>query len=227
VPAAAPPRASSGYALASVDTTSLFSPYPTYTTSPSASAPVAQADSPPAARAAIPPAANQPTASAPSPSAPGPNASSRGTLPPQIANADDQIPMAALAYAAPAAEETAASAAGAAPPKRPSAPPHPAATSNAVLNNAQIASIKERLKLSSYQDQMWPPVEQALRDISWQRDPTGHKTGARAGIDPNSAPVQRLKSAAVPLIMSLSEPQKEEVRTMVRLLGLENLAAQF
>ena len=50
---------------------------------------------------------------------------------------------------------------------------------------------------------------------------------ARRPIDPDSAPVQRLKSAAFPLIMSLSEDQKQEVRTMVRLMGLENLASQF
>jgi hypothetical protein len=103
--------------------------------------------------------------------------------------------------------------------------------SNAVLNNAQIASIRERLKLTSYQIQLWPPVESALRDITWQGhgDPS-HKTAANprgATIDPNSVPVQRLKSAAFPLIMSMSYDQKEEVRTMVRLMGLENLASQF
>ena len=53
-------------------------------------------------------------------------------------------------------------------------------------------------------------------------------SGARGGaIDPDSVPVQRLKSAAFPLIMSLSDEQKQEVRTMVRLMGLENLASQF
>jgi ABC-type transporter Mla MlaB component len=106
-----------------------------------------------------------------------------------------------------------------------------------VLNNAQIASIKERLKLSSYQNQLWPPVESALRDISYQghADASGRKLAAGglvsgghgATIDPNSASVQRLKSAAFPLLMSLSEDQKQEVRTMVRLMGLENLASQF
>ena len=103
--------------------------------------------------------------------------------------------------------------------------------SHNLLNTAQIASIRERLKLTSYQSQLWPSVESALRDITWQGhgDPS-HKTAANprgATIDPNSAPVQRLKSAAFPLIMSMSEDQKQEVRTMVRLMGLENLASQF
>jgi len=46
-------------------------------------------------------------------------------------------------------------------------------------------------------------------------------------LTPDSAPVQRLKSAAVPLIMSLNNDQKEEIRTLARLMGLESLAAQF
>ncbi len=117
----------------------------------------------------------------------------------------------------------------------PAASPGPTSPSNAVLNNAQLASIKERLKLTSYQSQLWPPVESALRDITWQGHPdAGRKVASNAlpnghggSIDPNSPPVQRLKSAAFPLIMSLSEDQKQEVRSMVRLMGLENLAAQF
>jgi hypothetical protein len=100
-----------------------------------------------------------------------------------------------------------------------------------VLNNAQIASIRERLKLSSYQNQLWPPVESALRDISYQghvKVASNAPASAHGGtIDPNSASVQRLKSAAFPLLMSLSEEQKQEIRVMVRLMGLENLASQF
>jgi hypothetical protein len=108
--------------------------------------------------------------------------------------------------------------------------PHPGSASNAVLNSAQIASIKERLKLSSYQNTLWPPVESALREISYQgAHDAGRKSAAdaRGTIDPNSAPVQHLKSAAFPLLMSLNEEQKQEVRTLVRLMGLENLASMF
>jgi hypothetical protein len=161
------------------------------------------------------------------------------SLPPQLVTASVQIPAEALAYAAPDADERTEPAArperaNAAPTlvKRATQPPHPASPSNAVLNNAQIASIRERLKLTSYQDQLWPPVESALRDISWHQGhaDAGRKVASngRGGtIDPNSVPVQRLKSAAFPLIMSLSDDQKQEVRSMVRLMGLENLASQF
>jgi hypothetical protein len=104
---------------------------------------------------------------------------------------------------------------------------HPASQSNTLLNNAQIASIRERLKLSSYQEQYWPPVESALRAISY-RAKSGRKNDPRsASIDVTSPEVQQLKSAAVPLIMTMREEQKEEVRNLARLMGLENLAAQF
>jgi hypothetical protein len=212
------PAPTAGYALASVDSATIFSPYPFLQGRPSANAASANA-----APVNVMPANPAPTNSEPARamSTPAPAASQgqppgHGALPRQLANADDQIPQSALAYAT---DEPVAA------PKRASAPPRPPATSNALLNSAQIASIKERLKLSPYQAQLWPPVESALKDISWQRDPNAHK-GART-IDPASPPVQRLKSAAVPLIMSLSGEQKDEVRTMVRLMGLENLAAEF
>jgi hypothetical protein len=218
--------APAGYVLASVGegdpqaASLMFSPFPTYS-SPAYSSP---AYSPPPA----------------------------SLLPPQLATASVELPAGALAYAAADADEAAMPAArsesaSAAPmlanraiqPSRPASPnpanqnsanQGPASPSNAVLNNAQIASIRERLKLTSYQIGLWPPVESALRDIAWQgHGDAGRKVASntRGAIDPNSVPVQRLKSAAFPLIMSLSDDQKQEVRTMVRLMGLENLASQF
>ncbi len=215
--------APAGYVLASAtaeDASSLiFNPFPTY-----ASAPQPAAAPTPAARS---PAPDAPTAAA----APPHESPARPALPPQLASAGIELPAEALAYA----DEPAP-----APSRRPVQAPHPpsagpASTSNAVLNSAQIASIRERLKLTSYQSQLWPPVESALRDISWQGRPdAGRKVAANATangqaatIDPNSPPVQRLKSAAFPLLMSMSDEQKQEVRTMVRLMGLESLASQF
>jgi hypothetical protein len=239
---AGPSPAASGYMLASAaesDASSLmFSPFPTY----SASAYSASISSP--AASSSPPYSPSAAAAAPASRPPAPV-----KLPPELVTASLELPAEALGYATPGADEPPApvvsttrpeGTSAAAPAKRPVQPPHPAApasASNAVLNNAQIASIKERLKLSSYQSQLWPPVESALRDISYQGRPdaSGRKLasgglvsgGHGATIDPNSASVQRLKSAAFPLLMSLSEDQKQEVRTMVRLMGLENLASQF
>jgi hypothetical protein len=125
----------------------------------------------------------------------------------------------------------------AAMPKTPLAPPAPKLAtqpapqkSYALLSDVQIAGIKERLKLSPDQEYYWPAVESALRAVarkihsSRQVDP--HSTGAPP-IDPDSAEVQQLKSAAMPLLFQLREDQKNEVRTLARLIGLERVAAQI
>jgi hypothetical protein len=140
----------------------------------------------------------------------------------------------ALAYA-PAVPVAHAPAVTTPPVKRVVAPaPHPVSPTNTVLNNAQIASLHERLKLSNYQQQMWPAVEAALREIVYKQarnDPSrksSYRTEKEAPlIDTASPEVARLKSAAIPLIMSMSEPQKQEVRDMARLMGLEQLASAF
>lgn len=103
----------------------------------------------------------------------------------------------------------------------------PRASHSTLFNNAQLASIKERLALSADQEPYWPGVESALRAIGWRQADASKKAGGTPRIDPNSAEVQQLKSAAVPLIIRLREDQKREVRQMARLMGLEGLAAQF
>jgi hypothetical protein len=114
-----------------------------------------------------------------------------------------------------------------APPKPKAASKPPAQKPYALLSDAQIASIKERLKLSASQESYWPAVETALRAVarkihaSRQADPGG----AGALIDPEAPEVQQLKSAAMPLLFQLREDQKREVRTLARLIGLEKVAA--
>jgi hypothetical protein len=103
----------------------------------------------------------------------------------------------------------------------------PVQKSYALLSDAQIAGIKERLKLSSDQESYWPAVESALRAVARkihatrQADPNA--TGAP--IDPDAEEVQQLKSAAMPLLFQLREDQKREVRTLARLIGLEKVAS--
>ncbi len=93
-----------------------------------------------------------------------------------------------------------------------------------LFNDAQIASIKERLRLTRDQEQYWPKVESALRYIGWRH--SRERTVARVPtLDPDD--VERLKVAAVPLIMSLREDQKREVRMLAHVMGLEKIAAQF
>jgi hypothetical protein len=96
-----------------------------------------------------------------------------------------------------------------------------------VLDEAQIASIKARLHLTPDQEQMWPAVEAALRNIAYRRTQLAREGGAAnvQSLDPNA--VQGLKTAAVPLIMSFNEEQKEEVRNLAHVMGLDQLASQF
>jgi ABC-type transporter Mla MlaB component len=100
----------------------------------------------------------------------------------------------------------------------------------ALLSDSQIAGIKERLRLSSDQEYYWPAVENALRAVARkihsarQADP---HVAPSTPIDPDSAEVQQLKSAAMPLLFQLREDQKQEVRTLARLIGLEKVAAQI
>ncbi len=102
-----------------------------------------------------------------------------------------------------------------------------------MLNDAQIASIKARLHLTPDQERMWPAVEAALRNIAYARARDLHRRGAPAGItdvaalDPDGAEVQNLKFAAIPLIMSFNDEQRNEVRSLAHVMGLDRLASEF
>ena len=107
------------------------------------------------------------------------------------------------------------------------APPKPAV----LFNDAQLASIKARLRLTANQEAHWPQVESALRAISWKiaTQSKGIVSGKQQAqmIDPNSPEVARLKSAAFPLIMSMREEQKQEVRQLAHTMGLKQVATMF
>jgi hypothetical protein len=101
-----------------------------------------------------------------------------------------------------------------------------------MLNDAQIASIKTRLHLTADQEQMWPAVEAALRNIAYTRSRDARRRGAPANTqlaaaDADGVDVRDLKSAAIPLIMSFNAEQKDEVRNLAHVMGLDQLANQF
>jgi len=166
------------------------------------------------------------------------------------ASAEEQQPAAgitepvreALAYAPADAEmpmptKPVATAAAAQAPVPEVAAPHPKPTAMkpevqkayALLSDGQIASIKERLKLSSSQEYYWPAVESALRAVARKlhatRQVASAKPGSMPAIDPDSDEVQQLKSAAMPLLWQLRDDQKDEVRKLARLIGLDKVAA--
>jgi hypothetical protein len=151
--------------------------------------------------------------------------------PPQTASLSEPLRQAFASISSAEIEQSKVTGAVAMPaPQKPKPVGKPAPQkSYALLSDVQIAGIKERLRLSSDQEYYWPAVENALRAVARkihstrQADP--HATGAP--IDPDAAEVQQLKSAAMPLLFQLREDQKQEVRTLARLIGLEKVAAQI
>lgn len=127
---------------------------------------------------------------------------------------------------APAAD---APAAVEAPPKpKVVAKPQPQKTYS-LLSEVQIAGIRDRLKLSSSQEYYWPSVESALRNVARKisANKLSNPNGPNVQIDPNCDEVQQLKSAAMPLLFQLRDDQKEEVRKLARIIGLEKVAQQI
>jgi hypothetical protein len=141
----------------------------------------------------------------------------------------ENVALPAASPAHPAAEPARPSANAAKPAKTFAATARAPASSRSayVLDEAQIASIKARLHLTPDQEQMWPAVEAALRNIAYKRTQLAREGGAAnvQSLDPNA--VEGLKTAAVPLIMSFNEEQKEEVRNLAHVMGLDQLTSQF
>ena len=153
----------------------------------------------------------------------------------------DKLAVAALALAAFEPQEATAtlseplrqayaSTAQAPAPAKPKAASKPQPQKNyALLSDIQIAGIKERLRLSSAQESYWPPVETALRAVA-RKIHAKRQADPNAGgvpIDPEAEEVQQLKSAAMPLLFQLREDQKNEVRSLARIIGLEKVAAMI
>ena len=143
------------------------------------------------------------------------------------APADIELPK-EVAPAAPMAPAALSPAAAPKPTKAVVAKPQPQ-KNYALLSDVQIAGIKDRLKLSASQGSYWPAVETALRAVA-RKIHAGRQASPNAAgmpIDPESAEVQQLKSAAMPLLFQLREDQKNEVRTLARIIGLEKVASMI
>jgi hypothetical protein len=92
------------------------------------------------------------------------------------------------------------------PPQR---PPQPA---DAVFSDAQIASIKDRLRLTPEQELYWQPVEDSLRQVVWNRG------GGRARLETMS--LARFQEAARPFLETLSARQRSEIQALAAIIGL-------
>ena len=119
-------------------------------------------------------------------------------------------------------------------PRKPAAaapekPKRAAELQKLLLDDSQISALRTRLNLSPTQEEFWPAVEVTLRNVVRQHARKTRKDNPRGApqIDVNSPEVQQLISAAVPLIMRLSEEQKREVRQLARIIGLETVASRI
>jgi hypothetical protein len=135
--------------------------------------------------------------------------------------------------ASPPAPQSAASQPAPQPAAAKPAPRQAASRPGGVLNDAQIASIKKRLNLTPDQEALWPAVEAALRNVSYSRKAKEIRVASAgsappmAYVDTNSAEVQQLKYAALPLIMRLNDDQKREVKSLAYVMGLGSVASGF
>jgi hypothetical protein len=111
-------------------------------------------------------------------------------------------------------------------PARPKLPAPSGQKNYSLLSDAQIAAIKGRLNLTAAQQQNWPAVEDALRAVARKIHAARlANPGTSAPLDPASAEVQQLKSAAMPLLVQLRKDQKDEVRSLARMIGLSAVAS--
>ena len=113
------------------------------------------------------------------------------------------------------------------PPKPKLAAKPPLQKNYSLLSDTQIAGIKGRLKLTAAQEAYWPNVEAALRAVARKIHDRKQASGTTPPIDPQSAEVAQLRSAAMPLLGQLREDQKREVRALARIIGLEAVASRI
>lgn len=92
-------------------------------------------------------------------------------------------------------------------------PPRPPQPANAVFNDAQIASIKDRLELTREQEPYWQAVEASLREVVWDRS-----QGHRQKLEPAS--LERFKEAATPFVATLSARQRSVIQALANIVGL-------
>ena len=93
--------------------------------------------------------------------------------------------------------------------------------------------LKAVLKLTGGQQQLWPAIERAFREIS-QAQEAGGSQGFVQGVKNKWRPsvstrwhMRRLASAAYPLLRTLTEEQKQSGLSFARSTGLDRIAAAF
>lgn len=97
------------------------------------------------------------------------------------------------------------------------------------LNDTQIAGIKKRLNLTASQQKYWPPVENALREVTLQIEDYQKrmKRSRDDTFDTESDAIARLKAATRALYAQLNGTQKNDITLLVRMAGLAPIFAEL
>lgn len=88
---------------------------------------------------------------------------------------------------------------------------------NILLNEAQIASIRERLQLSPDQQRLWPDAEDALRQIVTRLYRAQKSRNVSA---PDEDEIADIKAKAAPFLASLTGKQRNDIRLLAGVAGL-------
>lgn len=106
-----------------------------------------------------------------------------------------------------------------------------ASLETAKITDVNIGQIKGQLKLTAAQQPLWARVEEVLRSIAHEQA-EGESVGLfrRIGrgvvsIAFDGTVTQRIKSAALPLLASLSEEQKAIARRLAQRMGIGDMVA--
>jgi hypothetical protein len=99
------------------------------------------------------------------------------------------------------------------------------------VTDVNIVEIKGQLKLTAAQEPLWARVEEVLRSIA-REQAEGESAGLLRRIGRRVVSIafdgtvaQRIKSAAMPLLASLSEEQKATVHRVAQRFGIVDVAA--
>lgn len=88
-----------------------------------------------------------------------------------------------------------------------------------LLDDKQIASIKQRLRLTAAQERYWPPVESAMRDlVLYMHNQRGQPIGKV--LDPSNDQVKRMIAVGMPFLAQLREDQKSQIQSLARMAGM-------
>jgi hypothetical protein len=89
---------------------------------------------------------------------------------------------------------------------------------NILLNEAQITSIRERLQLSPDQQRLWPGAEDALRQLVTRL----YRAQKSRNVSlPDDDEVADIKAKAAPFIASLTSKQRNDIRLLAGVAGLD------